>query len=170
MSIQTPLPESGCEFAMEFTSTLRGARLARKLVSRRLDDWGHPYGGGVNDTVTLIGGELAANAVRHGHVAGRGFHLRLAMTPEVIRIEVSDTRTERQPVFPAVIPDPDAESGRGLLLVAQLADRWAVAPRPGAPGKTVWAEVIVHAVPCGGALLGVDDGGGDQRHYARSCQ
>ncbi|WP_371663721.1 hypothetical protein [Streptomyces sp. NBC_00280] len=35
----------------------------------------------------------------------------------------------------------DAESGRGLLLVARLSTCWATAPRPAAPGKTVWAEL-----------------------------
>lgn len=129
---------------MDFTSTLRGARLARKLVSRRLDEWGHPYASCVNDTVTLIAGELVANAVRHGHVPGRDFRLRLAMASGVIRVEVSDTRTERQSSIHANAPDPEAESGRGLLLVSQLAARWAVVQRPGAPGKTVWAEVSSH--------------------------
>ncbi|WP_189327549.1 ATP-binding protein, partial [Streptomyces flaveus] len=37
-------------------------------------------------------------------------------------------------------PQPDDESGRGLLLIAALADRWGTEPY--APsGKTVWAEV-----------------------------
>ncbi|MCX5007714.1 ATP-binding protein [Streptomyces sp. NBC_00638] len=127
------------EFAMRFTSTPRGARLARRLISHRLNEWGHPYTSPVNETVTLITAELAANAVRHGHVPGRDFHLRLAGTDRVLRVEVTDTRAERLPV--PEVPYPDGESGRGLLLVAALADDWGVAPRPAAPGKTVWAEV-----------------------------
>lgn len=129
------------EFAMAFTSSPRGARLARRLVSHRLDAWGHPYGGRVNDTLTLITAELAANAVRHGHVAGRDFHLRLTHGTGTVRVEVSDTRTERVPLLSDAEPPGDAESGRGLLIVAGLATRWAVAPRDGAPGKTVWAEL-----------------------------
>ncbi|MGW5502598.1 ATP-binding protein [Streptomyces rochei] len=129
------------EFAMAFTSSPRGARLARRLVSHRLDTWGHPYGGRVNDTLTLITAELAANAVRHGHVAGRDFHVRLAHGTGTVRVEVSDTRTERVPVLSDAEPPGDAESGRGLLIVAGLATRWEVAPREGAPGKTVWAEL-----------------------------
>ena len=54
------------EFAMQFTSTPRGARLARHLVAHRLDEWGYPYGSHENETLTLITAELAANAVRHG--------------------------------------------------------------------------------------------------------
>ncbi|WP_225830422.1 ATP-binding protein [Streptomyces sp. NK08204] len=129
------------EFAMAFTSSPRGARLARRLVSHRLDAWGHPYGGRVNDTLTLITAELAANAVRHGHVAGRDFHVRLTHGTDILRVEVTDTRTERIPVLPDRQPPGDTESGRGLLIVAGLATRWAVAPREAAPGKTVWAEL-----------------------------
>ncbi|MFC8404485.1 ATP-binding protein [Streptomyces griseoincarnatus] len=57
-------------------------------------------------------------------------------------MEVSDARAERRPAA-TVSPDLDAESesGRGLLLVATLADDWGVTDRPGGPGKTVWASV-----------------------------
>ncbi|WP_258053893.1 ATP-binding protein [Streptomyces sp. Ru72] len=127
------------EFAMRFTSTPRGARLARRLVSHRLDEWGHPYGSPLNETVTLIASELAANAVRHGHVPGRDFHVRLTETPEVVRLEVCDTRTERLPASRPPQDPANDESGRGLLLVEALADLWGVVPRN--PGKGVWAEV-----------------------------
>lgn len=134
------------EFAMQFTSTPRGARLARRLVSHRLDEWGHPYDSTPNETLTLIAAELAANAIRHGHVSGRDFHVRLiecaSKATTVLRIEVADTRTERCPS--AEMPTPtatDDESGRGLFLVSQLADRWCVERRVGAPGKSVWAEI-----------------------------
>ncbi|MEU5456172.1 ATP-binding protein [Streptomyces globisporus] len=137
----------GQEFDMRFTSTPRGARLARRLVSHRLHEWGHPYNTATNDTVTLITAELAANAVRHGHIPGRDFHLRLTTDADAdagsatIRIEVTDTRTERVPALAS--PSPDAEAGRGLLLVAALATRWGTTPRVAAPGKTVWGEVDV---------------------------
>ncbi|WUR90824.1 ATP-binding protein [Streptomyces sp. NBC_01262] len=142
MNATTP-PSGGNEFTMQFTSTPRGARLARRLVSYRLSDWAHPYASAVNETVTLIAAELTANAVRHGHVPGRDFRLSLSATETTVRIEVSDTRTERVPLLSAQEPPGDAESGRGLLLVSRLASRWAVAPREAAPGKTVWAELDV---------------------------
>ncbi|WP_308121990.1 ATP-binding protein [Streptomyces sp. TRM70350] len=139
---QRPAPEH--EFTMRFTSTPRGARLARRLVSHRLNEWGHPYTTEANETLTLITAELTANAVRHGHVPGRDFHLHLTLTDNTFRIEVTDTRTERHPAPPPPsTPAPDAESGRGLLLVAALADDWGVTPRATAPGKTVWAEFAV---------------------------
>ncbi|MCZ0979900.1 ATP-binding protein [Streptomyces diastatochromogenes] len=127
-------------FALQFTSTPRGARLARRLVAVRLDEWGVPYGTEPHETTVLVTAELAANAVRHGHVRGRDFHLLLRVT-DVARIEVSDTRAECVPPRPGRLPEPElAEGGRGLLLVEALADRWGWCPRVGAPGKTVWAE------------------------------
>ncbi|MFC5015286.1 ATP-binding protein [Streptomyces lienomycini] len=140
-----PLPLR--EFRMSFTSTPRGARLARRLASHRLDAWGHPYDSDLNTTVTLIVGELTANAVTHGRVPGRDFRLCLSLdvVERLVRVEVTDTRDERMPPGPpSALPEPDAESGRGLCLVAALASRWAVLPRTdGGPGKTVCAEVAV---------------------------
>ncbi|WP_309485298.1 ATP-binding protein [Streptomyces sp. WELS2] len=98
----------------------RRSRRARRLVSQRLDEWGHPYDGPANETVTLIAAELASNAVRHGHVAGRDFPLRLTASDDALRLEVSDTRSERLPE----VREPSGESGRGLLLVGALADKW----------------------------------------------
>ncbi|MEU3997397.1 ATP-binding protein [Streptomyces fungicidicus] len=125
---------------MSFTSTPRGARLARLFVGHSLDTWGHPYDSEVNETLTLITAELSANAVRHGRVPGRDFHVRL--TTEAgggLRLEVSDTRGEDWPAVAA--PADHAESGRGLLLVTALADDWGVVDRRGGPGKTVWASL-----------------------------
>ncbi|WMX44504.1 ATP-binding protein [Streptomyces roseicoloratus] len=143
MNSETSPASTALEFAMRFTSSPRGARLARRLVSHRLDSWGHPYTSTANETMTLIAAELTGNAVRHGHVPGRDFHLRLTDSAATLRIEVTDTRTERVPLLSSHEPPGDAESGRGLLIVARLASRWAVAPRVGAPGKTVWAELCL---------------------------
>ncbi|MFE0422015.1 ATP-binding protein [Streptomyces sp. NPDC058953] len=129
------------EFAMCFTSTPRGARLARRLVSHRLNDWGHPYTAPANETLTLIAAELTANAVCHGRVPGRDFRVQLTLTEGTFRIEVADAHTEKQPPATPPATDSTSESGRGLHLVAALADAWGVTPRPGAPGKTVWAEL-----------------------------
>ncbi|MEU2159521.1 ATP-binding protein [Streptomyces sp. NPDC019208] len=140
-----PRPTDTAEFAMSFTATPRGARLARLFVSHCLDSWGHPYDSDVNETLTLITAELCANAVRHGRVPGRDFHVRLAVEADGgrLRLEVSDTRAERRPVVTTTPTDPDAESesGRGLLLVAALADDWGVSDRRGGPGKSVWATL-----------------------------
>ncbi|MEU7027713.1 ATP-binding protein [Streptomyces sp. NPDC046275] len=96
------------------------------------------------ERAVLIVAELAANAVLHGRVRGRDFQVGLAFGPVTgaLRLTVTDTRGERLPILASeaeTVP-PDRDSGRGLLLVAALADRWGVEPY--APsGKTVWAEI-----------------------------
>jgi len=126
----------------QFASSPRGARLARRLAVRRMEEWGHPPASDTSCTVALVVGELAANAVRHGRVPGRDFGLRLTLDTAagLVRIEVSDAAAAKRP--PAVPPSscPDGESGRGLLLVDVLALRWGSTPRRPV-GKTVWAEV-----------------------------
>lgn len=143
----TQSPVTVHRFTMCFSSTPRGARLARRMCEHCLDAWGVPYDSDAHDAVTLVAAELCANAVRHGHVAGRDFRLRLTVTPatRTVRIEVTDTRGESLPRIPATATD-DGEGGRGLLLVAALADRWGWEPRPDGPGKTVWAECTVDTV------------------------
>jgi hypothetical protein len=78
----------------------------------------------------------------HGRVPGRDFELRLTHAPGVLCIEVSDTRGERRPPQPGHLPtrEPEAESGRGLLIVEALADRWEVQGRVPV-GKTIRAEL-----------------------------
>lgn len=156
-----PLEVASCEhagpvrqFALRFSSTPRGARLARRLAACRLAEWGLPYDGPTNETVTLLVAELTANAVQHGQVPGRDFRLVLTVDLRTVRAEVTDTRGER---VPELVPPPSAtsasaatasaatggglaEGGRGLLLVAALATRWGWQPREDGPGKTVWAE------------------------------
>ncbi|WP_145764008.1 ATP-binding protein [Streptomyces brevispora] len=137
-----PAPRTGDTFELRFSSTARGARLARRLASHRVHEWGHRYGSEVNDTVSLIVGELAANAVTHGLGPGRDARLRMVrMSGERLRVEVSDTRGERRPAVRAVLPAGDEVAGRGLVLVAALCQEWGVTDREGAPGKTVWAVV-----------------------------
>jgi anti-sigma regulatory factor (Ser/Thr protein kinase) len=135
-------------FAMTFTSTPRGARLARLLAVQRLDEWGVPYDSVGSRTVALLVGELAANAVRHGHVAGRDFPLgggRLAGGHHAarLRIEVSDARSETRPTLGR--PGRYEEHGRGLLVVDALSASWGVAERD--VGKTVWCEYALEPGP-----------------------
>jgi anti-sigma regulatory factor (Ser/Thr protein kinase) len=102
---------------VSFTSTPRGARLARLFVAQCLDAWGHPYDSHVNETLALITAEPCANAVQHGRVPGRDFHVRLTAEADGgrLRVQVSDTRAERRPVAttpsaPTPIPSPVAAS------------------------------------------------------------
>lgn len=85
-------------------------------------------------------GELATNAALHGYVPGRDFRILLSVYGDVLRIEVVDTRGDRDPVKRD--PAAGSESGRGLLLVEALAVRWGTEHGP-FPRKTVWAEVAL---------------------------
>ncbi|MDT0303553.1 ATP-binding protein [Streptomonospora wellingtoniae] len=77
------------------------------------------------DTARLLLSELATNALIHtasGHDGG-AFYVRAYFSPGRLRVEVRDAGGA-PPSFPVAAPDPDAERGRGLLLVSVLADRW----------------------------------------------
>jgi anti-sigma regulatory factor (Ser/Thr protein kinase) len=128
---RTPLHQ----FTVPLSATRRGARLARLIAAEQLEAWGLPL-----DPARLIVAELAANAVVHGRVPGRSFRLVLTVTAHgVLRVEVTDPRGESAPVPRDAPPEP-AESGYGLLLVEELADRWGAVSGP-TPCKTVWAEL-----------------------------
>ncbi|WPP32690.1 ATP-binding protein [Streptomyces sp. CL7] len=130
-------------FTQRFSSTPRGARLARRLALHQLDAWGVPHGSEASDTAALLVAELAANAVTHGRVPGRDFEVTVKLLGRTVRIEVSDTRGELRPPTPDAprpAAGPLAETGRGLLLVEALADRWEVLDRLPV-GKTVAAEL-----------------------------
>jgi anti-sigma regulatory factor (Ser/Thr protein kinase) len=130
------------QLSLRFSSTRRGARLARKLAVQQCTEWtGLPHDADLARAVALVTAELASNAIAHGGLPGRDFRLTLLLVPHAIRIEVTDTRPERRPRHPAAEPTPlDETSGRGLLLVAAYAARWGCDPRD-AYTKTVWAEV-----------------------------
>lgn len=137
-----PQPVTVRVFSQRFSSTPLGARLARHLTIVQLHSWGVPHTATVCDAAAIVA-ELAANAVTHGRVPGRDFELRLSLLCGAVRIEVSDARGKRRPPGPEQVGGrsaPEGESGRGLLLVDELADRWAVLDRVPV-GKTVRAEL-----------------------------
>ncbi|MGJ5898817.1 ATP-binding protein [Streptomyces sp. V2] len=133
-------------FSVQLSPTRRGARLARLLSTEQLRSWGLPL-----DPARLVIAELANNAVQHGRVPGRDFLLLLQELGGTLRIEVSDTRTDRLPQ--PQLAGPDAESGYGLALVHALSTAWGITEGP-TPRKTVWAEVALGSpgpgFPCRG--------------------
>ncbi|MEU5390167.1 ATP-binding protein [Streptomyces tibetensis] len=140
--------------SLRFPSSPHGAQLARRHAVRWLEERGHPLASDVSCAVALVVGELAANAVQHGRVPGREFGLRLALDPVagLLRVEVADAASAKP--LPTAAPSscPEGESGRGLLLVDALAERWGSASRRPV-GKTVWAELRLDAstpsrLPC----------------------
>jgi anti-sigma regulatory factor (Ser/Thr protein kinase) len=91
------------------------------------------------EDIELITAELAANAIRHtpsGQDGGE-FTVTVRTEPGWARVEVSDAGTGQWSA-PRDGPD-DEEYGRGLAIVAALADKLGHDIR--ADGQTVWAEV-----------------------------
>ncbi len=81
----------------------------------------------------LLTSELATNAVQHS-ATGRGgaFVVAISHAPGRVRVTVTDGGSATRPI---VAPEPEelAVSGRGLLLVDVLADRWGYASEPDHP-------------------------------------
>jgi PAS domain S-box-containing protein len=101
---------------------------ARQYATERLTDWGLDEAAFVTE---LVVSELVTNAIRYG---GSPIQLRLIRDRALI-CEVSDASSTSPHLRRARTHD---EGGRGLLLVAQLTDRWGT--RPTGTGKTIWAE------------------------------
>ncbi|MFC8348641.1 ATP-binding protein [Streptomyces sp. NPDC057280] len=134
---QKPADNPIRNFSVLLSPTPRGARLVRLLATEQLRSWQIPL-----DPAANIVAELANNAATHGRVPGRNFQLLLYVVGDTLRIEVTDTHGDRLPHPQPTTPD--SEAGRGLALVAALADRWGV--RQGLPPrKTVWAELELPA-------------------------
>ncbi|MEV4435854.1 ATP-binding protein [Streptomyces sp. NPDC049585] len=145
----------------------RSAARARALLRERARLWQLPAG--TAETAVLLLSELVANACRHARVSpGRQIHALCVVRGEKLRIEVSDAGDG----FPCVRElRPLAEAGRGLRVVAALADAWGAVPRPYGIGKTVWCELTIG--PDGsGAHAGAhengmhhSEGGGDRSSF-----
>ena len=86
-----------------------------------------------HDAVELLSTELVNNAVVHAAGAPT---LRITPCQEVVRVEVDD-RSVDAPILE--IPDILSDCGRGLVLVAAIADDWGFEMRRN--GKTVWFEI-----------------------------
>ncbi|MEU6375568.1 SpoIIE family protein phosphatase [Streptomyces sp. NPDC046909] len=102
---------------------------ARSAVARQLRTWGLEE---LDFTAELVVSELVTNAIRYGRPP---IQLRLIHDRGLL-CEVSDAGGTTPHLRRARAYD---EGGRGLLLVAQLAEHWGT--RHAAHGKTVWAEL-----------------------------
>lgn len=99
------------------------ASVARQLAAWGLDDMAF--------ATELILSELVTNAIRYG---GGSIHVRVLRDRSLI-CEVSDNSSTSPHLRYATTTD---EGGRGLFLVAQLAERWGT--RYTQAGKVIWAE------------------------------
>ncbi|MEU0136591.1 SpoIIE family protein phosphatase [Streptomyces sp. NPDC006296] len=123
---------------------------ARRFVRAALADWtatGLPSGGEFGERLTddalTVASELVTNAVVH---AGTTVELLLRLEdpagpePAALVLEITDHHPARSVRDDRPDrPDP-AEYGRGLQLVATLAESWGITYRTGL--KTVWARLL----------------------------
>lgn len=133
----TPIgpPAYSQTFACEPETAAIGRRLVRDaLAVWHLDDLVEP--------AALVISELVANAARHTSCHS----IRIVIQrpcPTRVRVGVVDWSPLLLPVLRPV--DDDAKSGRGLILVDAIADRWGcdLCGSGGRPwGKEVWAELL----------------------------
>ncbi|MEU8585722.1 ATP-binding protein [Streptomyces sp. NPDC048664] len=117
-----------------FPRERRSVPAARQFTHETLTGWGLA-GTERGDDILLCVSELATNALLHGVPPGRQFLVFLRYDGTLLRLEVHDSG----PGTPRLADQADeSERGRGLLLVAALADKWGVGER--ALGKVVWCE------------------------------
>ena len=115
--------------AEAFPAELSTPGAARHFVVEALRTAGVPE----SETVPVAVSELVTNSVLH---AASTTKVVVVVDPTIVRVEVHDADlTLPEPRHPG----PDTVTGRGLLLVEALTDRWG-AERTGG-GKVVWFEL-----------------------------
>ena len=126
---------------------------ARRFAGDVMDEW--QVVGAVRSDVALCVAELAANAAIHTRSP---YTVTLRRAGLGVRVDVIDERPDQLPVVvPLVGTAVDmtlrSTTGRGLQIVATLADRWGVSTSNGA--KAVWAELSgqTHEGPTAPAIV-----------------
>ncbi|WP_240139054.1 ATP-binding protein [Streptomyces sp. MUM 178J] len=115
--------------------------LARDFTRQALYDWGWLPAATADrraaaEDVLLVVSELVTNACLHAEGPDE---LRVACDGKVLRLEVTD-RGSGQPA-PRNPHRAGRPGGHGMFIVQRLCLDWGVLRTPGAPGKTVWAEL-----------------------------
>jgi len=106
---------------------------ARGWLRTTAEAWELPAG--LAEDAVVVLGELVTNAVVH---VGTGeIVVQLSYREETLHVTVRDEGPMVR--LQAVRPRPDAEHGRGLVLVNALCRRWGVSRLGVGQGKAVWA-------------------------------
>ena len=136
-----PAPAAGAPKHIEWRLPRhpRSVSRARTLLREQATSWKLPDD--VAETAVLLLSELMTNAYRHAKVVpGREIWARCTVDDDSVRVWVTDAND----TLPAPrSASPDDESGRGLALVATLADDWGAERREPGIGKEVWFELAL---------------------------
>ena len=117
--------------------TLAGGEPAASLARRSVLSSKAGLPASIKHRLALLLSELVTNAIQHGGAGPHeSIHIRLASTPQRVRVEVHDPGAggERPPTRPA------QQSGYGLLLVDRLADGWG-REETDVGGSIAWFEL-----------------------------
>jgi len=138
METTTPIRPTGQQQHLRripLTAEPAAAAEARTEVRAAIFAWDLPVDSSV---AVLLTSELVTNAIRHE--AGQAILLDIACGCGQLRVDVHDTCRSR----PALVNAPaDAETGRGLMLVASLSDDWGCYRTQA--GKAVYFELAYQA-------------------------
>ncbi|WUL81300.1 ATP-binding protein [Streptomyces sp. NBC_00343] len=130
-----PRPTGHPGYSETFPAVEESAEAARMLVKIALAAW---HLEDLTDSGVLIVTELVANAVKHTNT--RSIRVVISRPSErFVRIGVVD----KARVIPEIVESDDDDllaSGRGLLLIDALAERWGTDMHRW--GKQVWAELL----------------------------
>lgn len=112
-------PDQGDSVVLRWSRHPRCVGLARWELRKALARWGLAP---LEESAVLVLSELLTNAARHACVSpGREIETWYLRLSDTLRIEVHDASSD----WPEVRePDLEAPGGRGLTLVAALADSW----------------------------------------------
>jgi anti-sigma regulatory factor (Ser/Thr protein kinase) len=110
----------------------------RRMVAGAITEWSLLHDKAPDDRLVadacLVASEISGNAVTHARSA---FEVAVSCSDGAVRVSVSDTG-------PGAAEEHHGQTlalhGRGLTIVAEVADRWGCDVRPG--GKVVWAELL----------------------------
>jgi serine/threonine-protein kinase RsbW len=112
--------------AAQFAAAPDAANRARRFVRETLTEWGKSGDFGLEsvlDDALLLTSELVTNAVRYE--ASPTVTVAIRCSSGELRVEVHDS-SRAMPVPSDAAAD--AENGRGLIIIAALADEWGFYP------------------------------------------
>lgn len=135
-AVRAPCPERG--FCMSDTLRLehgiRAPGHARRWIIQQCREWQCDE---LADTAAVLVSELVTNVFLHARTACL---IQAGFDPPILTVTVSD---EDEAEFSLPPPSDTAEGGRGLAIVAALADTWGI--RHSDSAKSVWFHLTSQA-------------------------